>query len=317
MELSAGKKRTDRAAPPGRAFRRIWKFKLMYALLLPAFLWVLLFDYLPLYGVSIAFMDYNVIQGFSASEWAGLKHFQALFESEMFRNAFRNTLLISLYKMISGFLCPILLAIALNEIRRAWFKKTLQTAVYLPRFVSWVVYGGIITILLSPETGLVNKVVELFGGKPAYLLVEPAYFRTILVVTDAMKEMGWAAIIYIAAIAGLNPEVYEAAIVDGATRFKRIVHVTLPGIAGTIVVLFILRVGYVMSAGLDQVINLYNPMVFEVGDILDTYIYRVGIEQFNLSLAAAADVIKGIVGLALVLTANRIAKRIDPDSGIF
>ncbi|TVY01227.1 ABC transporter permease [Cohnella terricola] len=317
MELIVGKKKSERETMPGRTMRRIWKFKLLYVLLLPAFLWVFLFDYLPLYGISIAFMDYNVIKGFPGSEWAGLKHFQALFDSEMFRNAFRNTLIISLYKMISGFLCPILLALALNEIRRAWFKKTLQTAVYLPRFVSWVVYGGIITILLSPETGLVNKVVELFGGNPAYLLVEPAYFRTILVVTDAMKEMGWAAIIYIAAIAGLNPEVYEAAIVDGATRFKRIIHVTLPGIAGTIVVLFILRVGYVMSAGLDQVINLYNPMVFEVGDILDTYIYRVGIEQFNLSLAAAADVIKGVIGLALVLTANRIAKRIDPESGIF
>ncbi|SFA81146.1 putative aldouronate transport system permease protein [Cohnella sp. OV330] len=301
----------------GPRFRRIWKFKLLYVLLLPALLWVLVFDYLPLYGVSIAFMDYNVIQGFSGSHWAGLKHFRALFESEMFVHAFKNTLLISLYKMISGFIAPILLALALNEIRTRWFKKTLQTAVYLPRFVSWVVYGGIITLLLSPETGIINKVIGWFGGTPAYLLVQPAYFRTILVVTDAMKEMGWAAIIYIAAIAGLNPEVYEAAVVDGATRFKRIVHVTLPGIASTIIVIFILRVGFVMSAGLDQVINLYNPMVFEVGDILDTYIYRIGIEQFNLSLAAAADVIKGVIGLALVLAANRIAKRIDPDSGIF
>ncbi|RED64838.1 ABC transporter permease [Cohnella lupini] len=317
MEL-ATKSTTRKSSPRLEVkFRRIWKFKLLYVLLLPAFAWVFIFDYLPLYGVSIAFMDYNVIQGFPGSSWAGLKHFNMLFESDMFLNAFKNTLIISLYKMISGFICPILLALALNEIRTVWFKKTLQTAVYLPRFVSWVVYGGIITILLSPETGIINKFIEFFGGKPAYLLVEPNYFRAILVVTDAMKEMGWAAIIYIAAIAGLNPEVYEAAIVDGATRFKRIIHVTLPGITSTIVVIFILRVGYVMSAGLDQVINLYNPMVFEVGDILDTYIYRVGIEQFNLSLAAAADVIKGVIGLLLVLTANHIAKRINPDSGIF
>jgi putative aldouronate transport system permease protein len=237
MELAVDKKTGAETKLRIGKLRRIWRFKMLYALLLPALAWVFVFDYVPLY--------------------------------------------------------------------------------YLPRFVSWVVYGGIITILLSPETGIVNKIVELFGGTPAYLLVEPAYFRTILVVTDAMKEMGWAAILYIAAIAGLNPEVYEAAIVDGATRFKRIIHVTLPGIAGTIVVIFILRVGYVMSAGLDQVINLYNPMVFEVGDILDTYIYRVGIEQFNLSLAAAADVIKGVNGLLLVLAANRIVKRIDPDSGIF
>lgn len=316
MEQVTAKLTEGREASLTRRLRRIWKFRLLYVLLLPATVWVFLFDYLPLSGISIAFMDFNAIQGFSGSEWVGFKYFQMLFESEMFRNAFRNTLLISLYKMISGFLCPILLALALNEIRAVWFKKTLQTAVYLPRFVSWVVYGGIITLLLSPETGIVNKVIEFFGGDPAYLLVEPGYFRTILVVTDAMKEMGWAAIIYIAAIAGLNPEVYEAAIVDGATRFKRIIHITLPGITGTIIVIFILRVGYVMSAGLDQVINLYNPMVFEVGDILDTYIYRVGIEQFNLSLAAAADVIKGVIGLVMVLVANHIAKRIN-DSGIF
>ncbi|GGG61202.1 ABC transporter permease [Paenibacillus radicis (ex Gao et al. 2016)] len=296
--------------------RRVWKYKLLYVLLIPAVLWVLLFDYLPLYGISIAFTDFNAIQGLSASKWVGFKYFEMLFESEMFRNAFRNTLIISLYKMISGFICPILLALALNEIRTAWFKKTLQTAVYLPRFVSWVVYGGIITILLSPETGIINKVIAFFGGDPAYLLVEPAYFRAILVITDAMKEMGWAAIIYIAAIAGLNPEVYEAAIMDGASRFQRIIRITLPGITSTIIVIFILRVGYIMSAGLDQVINLYNPMVFEVGDILDTYIYRVGIEQFSLSLAAAADVIKGVIGLVMVLVANHIAKRIN-DSGIF
>ncbi|GIO15701.1 protein LplB [Cohnella xylanilytica] len=316
MELVTARVSDTRETPLKRQTRRIWRYKWLYAMLLPALAWVLLFDYLPLYGISIAFMDYNAIQGFSGSEWAGLKHFRELFESEMFRNAFKNTLIISLYKMISGFICPILLALSLNEIRARWFKKTLQTAVYLPRFVSWVVYGGIIALLLSPETGIVNKIVELFGGKPAYLLVEPSYFRTILVATDAMKEMGWAAIIYMAAIAGLNPEVYEAAVMDGATRFRRIVHVTLPGISGTIIVIFILRVGYLMSAGLDQVINLYNPMVFEVGDILDTYIYRVGIEQFSLSLAAAADVIKGIIGLAMVLAANQIAKRIN-DSGIF
>ncbi|KEQ24940.1 ABC transporter permease [Paenibacillus tyrfis] len=316
MERATAKLTAAKETPLLRQMRRIWKYRLLYALLLPAFIWVFLFDYLPLYGISIAFMDYNAIQGFSGSEWVGLKYFRMLFESEMFLNAFKNTLLISLYKMISGFICPILLALALNEIRVAWFKKTLQTAVYLPRFVSWVVYGGIITLLLSPETGVINKIIEFFGGHPAYLLVEPAYFRTILVVTDAMKEMGWAAIIYLAAIAGLNPEVYEAAIMDGASRFQRIVHVTLPGITGTIIVIFILRVGYIMSAGLDQVINLYNPMVFEVGDILDTYIYRVGIEQFSLSLAAAADVIKGAIGLVLMLAANQIAKRVN-DSGIF
>lgn len=308
--------RAAQAPKERRVLHRLWKYKLMYLLLLPACIWVFIFDYLPVYGISVAFMDYNFIKGMSGSEWAGLKYFQALFESDMFLTAFKNTLIINMYKMVSGFACPILLALALNEIRVKWFKKTLQTAVYLPRFVSWVVYGGIITLLLSPETGLINKAIEWFGGHPAYLLAEPGYFRFILVVTDAMKEMGWAAIIYIAAIAGLNPEVYEAAVVDGATRFQRILHVTLPGISGTIVVMFILRVGYIMSAGLDQIINLYNPMVLSVGDILDTYIYRVGIEQFNVSLAAAADAIKGIIGLAMVLITNQVAKRIN-DSGIF
>jgi putative aldouronate transport system permease protein len=315
MEM-ATVKAVKETALPYRRLKRIWKYKLLYVLLLPACTWVFIFDYLPLHGIRIAFMDYNSIQGYAGSHWAGFKYFRMLVESEMFRNSFKNTLIISLYKMISGFVCPIVLALAINEIRTRWFKKTLQTAVYLPRFVSWVVYGGIITLLLSPETGLINKLAGLLGMKAAYLLADPASFRFILVLTDAMKEMGWAAIIYIAAIAGLNPEVYEAAVMDGAGRFHRILHVTLPGITDTIIVIFILRVGYIMSAGLDQIINLYNPMVFEVGDILDTYIYRIGIEQFNLSLAAAADLIKGIIGLILVLLANQAAKRVN-DSGIF
>lgn len=290
---------------------QVWKFRLLYVMLLPAAAWVIVFDYAPIYGLVIAFLDYNYIQGIAGSKWVGLQHFRELFASDMFRHAFVNTIVINLYKMISGFVCPILLALALSEIRVAWYKKAMQTAVYLPRFVSWVVYGGIMTLLLSPETGLVNKLVEAFGGKAVYFLAEPHMFRTILVVTDAMKEMGWAAILYIAAISGINPEIYEAAIVDGASRLQRMFRITLPGIATTIVVLFILRVGFIMSAGMDQVINLYNPMVYEVGDILDTYIYRTGIEQFNVSLAVAADLMKGVIGLALVLFTNSLAKRIN------
>ncbi|PYI53588.1 protein lplB [Paenibacillus flagellatus] len=285
-------------------------------MLLPAAVWVFVFDYLPIYGVSVAFLDYNYVKGISGSTWAGLTHFKQLFASDMFVNALRNTLIINLYKMASGFVCPIALALALSEVRVAWYRKTLQTAVYLPRFVSWVVYGGLIAIMLSPETGIVNRVVEWLGGREIYFLAEPHLFRGILVVSDAMKEMGWAAIVYIAAIGGINPETYEAAIVDGASRFQRVVRITLPGIATTIVVMFILRVGFIMSAGVDQVLNLYNPMVYEVGDILDTYIYRMGVEQFNVSLATAADAIKGVVGLALVLLTNAIAKRINGDSGI-
>ncbi|WP_238323027.1 ABC transporter permease [Gorillibacterium massiliense] len=300
----------------GSRLRRIWKFRLLYLMLLPAAIWVILFDYMPIYGVSVAFLDYNYVQGISGSKWAGLTYFRQLFESDMFRDAFINTIVINLYKMVSGFICPILLALALSEIRRAWYRKILQTAVYLPRFVSWVVYGGIIVLLLSPETGVVNKLIEWLGGHGIYFLAQPNLFRLILVVTDAMKEMGWAAIIYIAAIGGINPETYEAAIVDGASRFQRVTRITLPGIVPTIVVIFILRVGFIMSAGIDQVINLYNPIVYHVGDILDTYIYRMGVEQFNLSLATAADVVKGLIGLVLVLLTNSIAKRLQ-GSGIF
>jgi len=298
-------------------WQRVWKFRLLYMMLLPAAVWVFVFDYLPIYGVSIAFLDYNYVEGITGSKWAGLTYFRQLFESDMFLNAMKNTIIINVYKMASGFICPIVLALALSEIRVAWYRKTLQTAVYLPRFVSWVVYGGLITIILSPETGILNRMIGLFGGAPVYFLAQPELFRTILIVTDAMKEMGWAAIIYIAAISGINPEIYEAAVVDGASRFQRLMRITLPGIAGTIFVMFILRVGFIMSAGIDQIINLYNPMVYEVGDILDTYIYRVGIEQFNVSLATAADVIKGVIGLVLVLLTNAVVRRINRDSGIF
>ncbi|WP_235941375.1 ABC transporter permease [Paenibacillus puerhi] len=296
---------------------RIWRFRLLYIMLIPAAVWVFAFDYMPIYGLGTAFLHYNYVEGIAGSEWAGLHYFRQLFESEMFRNALTNTIIINLYKMISGFVCPILLALALSEVKTAWYRKTLQTAVYLPRFVSWVVYGGLITILLSPETGIVNKLIVLFGGEAVYFLAEPHLFRGLLVITDAMKEMGWAAIVYIAAISGINPETYEAAIVDGASRMQRVIHITLPGIATTIIVLFILRIGFIMSAGIDQVLNLYNPMVYEAGDILDTYIYRMGIEQFNVSLATAADAVKGVVGLVLVLITNAAAKRINGDSGIF
>ena len=292
------------------------RYKFLYLLLLPAVVYVFIFRYLPIYGLASAFLDYNYVQGISGSTWVGFQHFQRLFGSSMFMDALKNTLIISSYKIISGLFCPVILAIMLSEIKQKWYQRTLQTVIYLPRFVSWVVYGGIVTLMLSPETGLINRIIEWMGFKPIYFLINPGYFRGLLVVTDILKEAGWGAIIYIAAIAGIDQQLYEAAIVDGASRLQRIFHITLPGISTTIAVMLIIRVGYLLSAGLDQVINLYNPMVLGVGDILDTYVYREGIEKLNISLATAAGLIQSVVGFALVLTANKISKKINGSRAI-
>lgn len=296
--------------------KEVFRYRFFYFLVLPSMLWVFLFRYLPMYGISLAFVDYNFAEGLIGSKWVGFKYFLQLFNTEMFRQALWNTMIISMYKMVSGFIFPILLALMLNEITKDWYKRTLQTAVYLPRFVSWVVYGGIILLLLSPETGLVNKVIEFIGGKPKYFLGEPAYFRSILMITDAMKEAGWGAVVYIAAITSIDIEMYESAKIDGVNMFQKIWYITLPGIASTIIVMLIIRLGYILNAGLDQVLNLYNPMVLQVGDILDTYIYRQGVEQFNLSLATAADLFKAIIGFILVIITNTITKKINSDTGI-
>jgi putative aldouronate transport system permease protein len=309
------------AGPAGAlaaAGRYVWLHRYLYLMLVPAALFYGLFHYLPLYGASIAFKDFNIARGIADSPWAGTKHFEYLFGLDKFWDVFRNTILISTYRLIWGFPFPILVALLLNEVRREWFKRTVQTAIYLPHFISWVILGGILQNLLSSDGGVVNEAILAAGGAPISFLGDEGWFRATLVGSMIWKEFGWNTIIYLAAMAGINPQLYEAAMVDGANRWQQMRHVTLAGIRGAIVILLILRLGFMMEAGFEQIFVLYSPRVYRVADIIDTYVYRIGLLEGQFSRAAAVGLFKSVINLALLLAADRVVRRFGGrEHGIF
>jgi putative aldouronate transport system permease protein len=292
--------------------------RLLYIMVIPGIFYFLLFCYVPLYGITIAFRDYNLFQGFSNAPYIGLDVFKRMFNTVGFNRAFANTLIISIAKVIFGFPAPVLLSLMLNEVVHMKIKKGVQTSLLLPHFMSWVVIGGIFYLLLSPNSGMIRDVAKLFGQEKdlVNVLGNKRYFRTFLVASEIWKTMGYGTIVYLAAIAGINQELYEAARCDGASKMAQIWHVTLASIRPMIVLLLILRVGHILNAGFEQIFVLSNPLVVEVADIIDTYVYRIGVVQGNYSLGTAAGLFKSVVGLIMVLGANSIAKKIDEDSGL-
>lgn len=282
----------------------------LYLMLVPGVLYLIIFKYIPIGGLVMAFQDFNVFAGFTGSEWIGLAQFQKLFASPDFYKIFRNTLLINTYKIIFVFPLPIMLAIMLNEIRCMPLKKVSQTVIYLPHFLSWIIVSGLFINILSPSGGLVNQMITAFGGEPIFFMSDNRWFRTVLVLTDAWKEMGWSAIVYIAAIAGVEQELYEAATVDGASKLQQIWHVTLPGIISTIVLMFILKLGSIMSGGFDQVLTMYNASVYETGDIIQTYVYRIGLGKMQYSFSAAVGMFNSVIGLVLTVAGNMVSRRL-------
>ncbi|MCY9662754.1 ABC transporter permease subunit [Paenibacillus chondroitinus] len=288
----------------------------LYLMVLPALIFLIIFKYVPMYGVVIAFKDYNLIQGVFHSKWVGLQYFRELFTFDEFPRVIRNTLLISLMKLIVGFPAPIALALLLNELRLEKFKRSVQTVTYLPHFISWVVIGGIAVDLLSPNSGIVNKLIQALGFEPIFFLSDEKMFRWILVLSDTWKEIGWGAIIYLAALLGINEELFQAATVDGAGRLRQIWHISLPGIRSTIVILLLLRIGHVLDAGFEQVLVMYNPTVYDVGDIIDTYVFRVGLGTMQFGLTTAAGLFKSVIGCILLVLANTIARRMG-EEGIY
>lgn len=287
--------------------------KYLYLLLLPGLLLLLVFRYVPMYGIVIAFQDYNIFGGIGGSEWVGFDHFIRLFQSPDFYEILRNTLIISLYRLIVGFTVPIGLALLLNELKNGLFKRVTQSIIYMPHFVSWVIFSGIIVAFLNPVDGLVNFIIKSFGGAPIDFLINSSYFRSILVLTDMYKEMGWGTIIYLAAIAGVNPDLYEASRIDGANKARQIWHVTLPAIRPVIIILVILSLANILEAGFQQVFLLYSPLVYDVGDIIDTYVYRVGIAEANYSYATAVGLFKSVIAMVLIVSSNTIAKKFGQD----
>lgn len=280
----------------------------LYLMLLPGLLFYLVFRYGPMYGILIAFKDFNIFDGIMGSPWAGFTHFEALFRNPQFGRIIQNTLTISLLKLVVSIPADIILALLLNELRIAWFKKTVQTITYLPHFLSWVMIYGILVAFMAPSSGLFNQWIRAMGGDAIPFLTNDNWFRAILVFSEVWKDTGWGAIIYLAALAGISPDLYEAATVDGASKWRQVRHITLPGIAHVIVLVLVLRLGYILNAGFEQVYILYNPRVYGVADIIDTWVFRNGIEQFRFSIATAAGLFKSVIGLALVLIANKLAK---------
>lgn len=293
------------------------KHKWLLLMLLPVMAWYVIFAYGPMYGIQLAFKDYNFAEGIWGSPWVGMKHFVYLFTSSPdFLNILKNTIVISFYHIIFGFPAPIILALLFNEIRVSIFKKVAQTISYLPHFLSWIVIGGILVTILSPTTGVVNHVLNLIGIDPIYFLGSETYFRFTLVLSGIWKEVGWGTIIYLAALAGIDQQMYEAATIDGANRWKQTIHITIPTIMPVISILLILRVGGVLDAGFDQILTLYSPAVYSVADVIDTYVYRIGLQNFQFSLTTAVGLFKNVVGLMLVLFANYIIKKMGQE-GIY
>lgn len=299
---------------PNRIVREYVKHKYFFFMFVPILLYFFIFHYIPMYGALIAFKDFSPFQGFYKSPWVGLKYFRELFGGMYFLPVLRNTLIINFSKLIFSFPAPIILALLLNEVRCAPYKKFVQTVSYIPHFFSWVIIAGIIIEVLSPSRGIVNYVLQLFGLEPIFFMAEKSWFRDILVASHIWKEVGWGSIIYLAAIAGINPELYDVAEIDGAGRLRKIWSITLPSIRPVIVIMFIFATGGLINDNFDQVYNLLNVKVMEVGDVIGTYTYREGIMNMNYSYASAIGLFKNVISFSLVMTTNWLAKRCGEDS---
>ena len=278
-------------------------------MLIPGLLFFLVFCYGPMYGLIIAFQDYYPLKGVSGSAFVGLKHFKALFSDPFFMSVLKNTLIISLYKLVICFPAPIILCLALNEIKSMRFKKVAQSISYLPHFISWVVVSGIIIEFLSPSRGPINILLQNMGIEPIFFVAEPKCFRGVLVLSDLWKSIGWGSIVYLAAVTSVDPTLYEAAEMDGAGRIKKIIHVTLPALAPIITVMFIMESGKILNDSFEQVYNFLTPSTYAVGDVISTFVYRMGIQKMQYSFTTAVDLFKNGISFVLVILTNYIARK--------
>jgi putative aldouronate transport system permease protein len=293
---------------------QILRYKYLYLLFLPVVVWYILFHYVPMYGIIIAFKNYNVFAGMSKSPWVGFLYFKQFFASVFFWRLIKNTFLISFYGLVFGFPAPIILALLFNELKNGLFKKATQTISYLPHFISTVIIVSMFVEFLSPSRGLINNIIANFGGSRIYFLGDPKYFRLIYTLMNIWRGVGWGTIIYLAALTGINPELYEAAIIDGCNRFRQTLHVTLPGIASTIIIMLIFRVGELLSVGSESIILMYNPAIYETADVISTYVYRRGLVEAQYSFGAAVGLFNAVIGLALIGITNTLAKRFSETS---
>ncbi|WP_078544705.1 ABC transporter permease [Litchfieldia alkalitelluris] len=294
-----------------KSMKKHWQF---YLLIIPPVLYFIIFKYIPMVGAIIAFKDYSVIKGIWGSQWVGLKHFDAFFSNPVAMDLIKNTLLLSIYQLVVGFPIPIILALMLNEIRNGVFKRSVQMITYAPYFISVVIIVSIITMVLHPRIGIVNSIIGIFGMDPINFMGNNEMFRSIFVWSDVWQNSGYAAIIYLAALAGIDPQQYEAAKVDGASRFQRIMNVDIPGIMPAAIIILILNVGNLMAIGFEKVYLLQNPLNLSASEVLQTYVYKMGILNANFSLASAVGLFNSMINLILLVVVNAIAKRISGNS---
>ncbi|MFH5182972.1 ABC transporter permease [Paenibacillus sp. TAB 01] len=292
----------------------MWKYKALYLISLPGIIYFIIFKYVPLLGSVIAFQDYNMFQGFTGSKWVGLEHFKRMFAHYDFLNILKNTLLLGLYDLIIAFPAPIVLALLLNELRLVLYKRILQTVVYMPHFLSWVIVAGIGVGVLSPSTGIVNHFIQWLGHEPIYFLGEESYIRSVLIGSGIWRDSGYGTIIYLAALAGINPDLYEAAEVDGANRWRQTISITLPSLLPTIMILFLLHIGKFLDLGFERVYVFLNPLNQNSGEILDTYIYKAGLQGQQYSYTTAIGLFKSLVGLVLIVIGNIFSKKTTGES---
>ncbi len=311
--VPAGARRMTRLRRLGLDLRRD---KYLYLLALPGLLFFLLFKYIPMGGIVISFQNYSPFAGITGSEWVGLEHFQRFFSNPEFMLLFRNTMAINIMNLVLFFPLPILLSLLLNELRSVLYKRLVQSIVYMPHFLSWVIIAGLTFLLFAKGEGLVNKILESLGASRMDVLTNPDTFWLMLTLQSIWKECGWGTILFLAAMAGIDPQVYEAAKIDGANRLHQMWHITLPGIRNVVIILLILRLGHMMDVGFEQVFLMYNGAVSEVAEVFDTYVYRVGIQQAQFSYSTAAGLFKSVVGLLMVVMANWIAKRMG-EEGVY
>lgn len=280
----------------------------LYLLLLPTIIYFVIFHYGPMYGLQIAFKDFIAAKGIWGSPWIGFEHFRRFFRSYQFSKVLRNTVGLSFYQLFAGFPVPIILALLLNQLVSRQYRKLVQTVTYAPHFISVVVLAGMLTLFLSPSSGVVNHVIRMISGKSVFFLAEPKWFKTVFVFSGIWQNTGWNAIIYLAALAGINPELHEAAIVDGAKKIQRIIHIDVPGILPTAVILLILNMGRIMNVNFQKVLLLQNYLNLESSEVIKTYVYKIGLLNAQYGYSTAIGLFNNLINLTLVLTVNRIAK---------
>lgn len=310
---NTGTELRKRSSLTGRVKNELWQNRYLYLLAIPVIAYYVLFCYVPMFGLVIGFKQYELGKSIMECQWVGLKYFKEFFSGIYFGRLMRNTLLISFYSILFGFPAPIIFSLLLNELRQRRFKKMVQTVTYLPHFISLVVICGMIVDFLASD-GVLTRMLSVFGGQKANYVGDPRYFRAIYVVSEIWQDVGWNSIIYLAALAGIDQQLYEAAVIDGAGRWKQTLHITLPGIMPTIMIMLIMRIGQVLSVGYEKIILLYGPGTFEVADVISSYVYRMGIGQARYSFSTAVGLFQSVVNVILLVVANATSRRLSGTS---